>query len=271
MAVKPKSKDQPDEISILEITTGMIQFAVLGESPLIFNRMSEKAKRELLLPRGRLTTAAKAVNVKHDPIQEYRDSVYRNAGPDPATRLKLPSPSFKGALCTAALDIPGARKSEIGRLVWVPGTHVDIYGVPQLFMGVVRSADISHTPDIRTRAILPRWAGVVTIRFVQPKLTGKAIASLMAAAGIISGVGDFRQEKGKGNFGQFRCVDASDEEFLDVIKTGGREAQDEALHHFTCYDEDSEELLQWYEKEIRNRGRSSVVTLRDDGMKDAAD
>lgn len=256
MAAKPKTADKPTELSILEITQGEVTFAAVGMMPLIFNRMSEKVKRELLMPRGRMNTAEKAVNLKHNPIQEYRDSVYRNYGPEPKTRLCLPAPAFKGAMATAALRIPGTTKSEIGQLTWVPGERVDVYGVPKLFMGVVRSADMNKTPDIRTRAILGKWACVFSVRFVQPNLTASAIANLMAAAGIIAGVGDFRQEKGKGNYGQFRLADLDDAEFQEIVANGGREAQDNALEHIACYDGESAELLEWYEQEIVRRGRS---------------
>lgn len=255
MPVKPKSAEAPTEIDILEITTGRVEFLIVGTSPLIFNRMAEKAKRSLLLGGTRKTAADKAANLKHEPIEEYRASVYRNAGSDCLTRLKLPAPAFKGAMSTAALDLPGAKKSEIGRLCWVTGTHVDVWGVPQLLMSVVRSADMNKTPDIRTRAIVPQWACRISIAYVQPKLNGKAIANLMAASGVICGVGDFRQEKGKGSYGQFRLADADDIEFQQIAETGGRQAQDEALQHYQCYDEESDELLSWYSSEIIRLGR----------------
>ena len=250
MATKPTTTE---EISVLEISEGTVTFCVIGNSPLIFNRMAEKAKRELLMPKGRKSTADRAASLKHNPIEEYRNSVYRNVGDTARTRLKLPAPAFKGAMATAALDLPGTKKSEIGRLVWVQGEYVDVYGVPKLLMSVVRSADINKTPDIRTRAIVAEWACSVTIRFVKPKLQARAIGNLMAAAGITAGVGDFRQEKGKGSFGQFRLVDATDPDFLRIISEGGREAQDAGLDACEPYDWDSEELLDWFTKELAKR------------------
>ena len=162
-------------------------------------------------------------------------------------------------MSTAALDLPGTKKTEIGRLTWVVGTHVALYGVPELLMSVVRSADINKTPDIHTRAIVPAWACMVTVRFVQPKLTATAIANLMAAAGVIAGVGDFRQEKGKGNFGQFRLVNPDDAEFRKIVAEGGRVAQDEALLNYRCHDEETEELLDWYSAEVIRLGRAPKV------------
>ncbi len=197
MAVKPKS--EVSEISILEISQGEVRFAVVGTSPYYYNKMSEKAKRTLLLGGRKKTDADKASNLKHDPIAEFRDSCYRFTEHDSLTRLKVPSPSFKGVLGTAALVLPGTRKTEIGRLCWVPDEYCPMWGIPELCMDVVRSADIAKTPDIRTRAKLREWATLITIRFVMPNLTAKAIGNLMAAGGIVAGIGDYRQERGKGN------------------------------------------------------------------------
>ena len=254
MAVKPKS-EAVSEITILEISQGSMEFAIVGTSPYYFNRMSEKAKRTLLLGGRKKTDADKAANLKHNPPEEYRDSVYRYADDNHATRLKVPCPAFKGVMTTAALVLPGTRKTEIGRLVWMPDRFLDFYGIPKLAMDVVRSSDIARTPDIRTRAILPRWACRVEVRFVTPNLNSKSIANLMAAGGIVAGVGDYRQEKGKGNFGQFRCCNLDDPEYLDIVKNEGRKAQDAALHHYEAYDAETEELLSWFSAEVVRLGR----------------
>ncbi len=261
MAVKKASTAaESGAITITGIDVGVVTCLIKGTSPLIFNRMAEKAKRELLLPKGRKTAADKAQNLKHDPIQEFRSSVYqRDAAIGGPTRLILPSPAFKGAMSTAALETPGAKKAQVGRLVWIEGTHVDVYGVPELLMSVVRSADMNRTPDIRTRAILREWACAINVRYAQPTLNRTAIATLLAAAGIIVGVGDFRQEKGKGNYGQFTLVNQDDEGMLRIMKGGGRKEQDEALEAALPYDAESAEMLEWYTAEVARRGRKEAA------------
>lgn len=253
VTLKPKAESA--EISILPISQGKVTFAIVGTTPLIFNRMAEKAKRTLLVGGGKKTAADKAANLKHNPVIEFRDSVTRNKGDECVTRLAIPSPAFKSAMATAALDMPGAKKTEIGRLTWVDGFQVDLYGIPQILLSVVRSADMARTPDIRSRAIVPAWACFVTVNFVQPKLNATVVANLMAAAGITAGVGDFRQEKGKGNYGQFRLADKGDKELAQIIKTGGRVAQDKALLDYKCYDDETEELLEFYSGEVVRLGR----------------
>lgn len=259
-----KISTESAEISVLEISQGKVEVAVVGKKPLIFNRMAAKAQRELLLPKGRKTAADRAQTLKHDPISEYRNSVYRNAGDMRPTRLCFPAPAFKGCMMTAALDLPGTKKTEIGRLAWVEDYSIDMYGVPQLLMSVVRSADMNKTPDIRTRAIVPEWACTMTIAFTRPKLSARAVLNLLAAGGITCGVGDFRQEKGKGSYGQFRIVEEKDKDFQRIIKNGGRAAQDKALENPVCFDAESDELLTWYLQEVAKREVHANPETEDD-------
>lgn len=279
----PKSKTgssaETVEIKVLEISQGRINIAVIGSMPLYFNCVSAKAKRELLMPRGRLTAADKATKLKHDPIAEFRDSVYKTMGDAQPTRLCLPAPAFKGAMMTAALDIPGTKRTEIGRLTWIVGTHVPIWGIPKLKMDIVRNADIARTPDVRTRALVDHWATCFTVAFIKPKLTETAIVNLLSAGGLVAGVGDFRQEKGKGNYGQFevsRSVtgdavlnaggkfgvisDVDDPAFESLMANAGRVQQDAALEAAEPYDDETRDLLDWYNVEIIRRGRDTSET-----------
>jgi len=240
---------------------------MLGTEGLICNRLSEKVKHELLAPRGRLTEFDKATRLKHDPIAEYRASPYTLKDARQPTLLAHVSAAFHKAMMTAALDMPGARKTEIGRRTWVEGEHVGLYGKPYVFMRPVRSADMNRTPDIRTRLLLPEWAARVTVTFVQPLITAQAVANLLAAAGMMIGVGDWRGEKG-GSWGRFRICDKDDPDFLRIVKTGGRAAQEDGLANPVCYDDETTELLSWYQAEMeirKQKGASQHVTAANGG------
>lgn len=241
-------------IYVEPVRTETIALALIGSSPLILNRMSEKAKRELLYPKGRKTTADKQASLKHLPLDEYRASMYvLPEGGD--ALLGVMASAVKGAMMTAALDLPGTRKAQIGRLVHVRGDYAPVYGVPKLFMSVTRSAGMNQTPDIRTRAIVPRWAALVEITYVMPMLTPTAIANLLTAGGVTAGIGDWRPEKGKGAYGQFVVSDANDPTFIAIREGGGREAQQAAVDAPETYDEDSRQLLAWYTTEVLRRGK----------------
>lgn len=247
------------EISVLEVNTCRISFCLLGLSPIILNRLSEKAKGQLLFPPPKKNAAEKASTLKHEPLKEFRASPYLNPDESGPTYLRHLSTAFKGSLRSAALDIPGANKSQVGRLTYVNGDYVDIYGVPQLLMSVTRNSDINHTPDIRTRAIVPKWACRVDVTFVKPLLKEQTVANLFAAAGIMQGVGDWRPGKGSGTYGQFKLVEETDPEFAKIIKTGGRAAQQAAMDDPEAYDVETEELLTWFDAEINRRGFKVVA------------
>jgi hypothetical protein len=255
-----KKKDDGAGIQVTEIERRIIRFNVVGTTPFVANRMSEKVKMGLLLPKGgRMTQAEKAANLKHDPRKEFQNSVYMLPSgpythPQGPTLVAVPAAAFKRAIANAALDIPGAKKAQIGRLSWVESQYLPLYGIPELFMAVVRQAGIDRTPDIRTRAIFPRWATSFEMSFIRPLLNETTLANLLGAAGLIVGVGDGRQEKGALNFGQFRFCADNDEEFMDIVKSSGRDVQEKALETCKCYDEETERLLDWYDVELNRRG-----------------
>ena len=247
-------KSEGTEISVIEITKGIIEFNILGTSPLIYNAMSKKVKEGLLCPALKKNSAEKASTMKHDPISEFRSSVYKSNRDDSSTFLTLPATCFKACLCSAALDMPGASKSQIGRLTYVEGDSIEMFGIPELKMDVVRMADISHTPDIRTRAILPKWACKVVISYVKPLLRDQNVINLLAAAGITQGVGDFRPQKGKGSYGQFSLVGKDSKEFNEIVKSSGRKVQLKAMENPEFYDIESKELFRHHEAETKRRG-----------------
>lgn len=246
-------KPQEEIVDVLRLDQGEARICILGSTGYFANRLSEKAKRELLLPRGRRTKAEQALTLKHEPREEFRASPYRLSDPDAPTLLGLPAVAFKNAMGSAALILPGTHKSDIIKLVYVVGNRVPIWGIPQLHMTGVIQAGIGRTPDIRTRAIIEPWATEIVVRFIKPHLTPQAVVNLLAAAGMCVGVGDWRNEKGKGTYGLFTIVGPDDPAFLHVKKTGGREAQARAMELAVPYDDETAELLTWFDEERERR------------------
>lgn len=248
----PKSKSTTTEIDVLALKTGRFVCHILGVSPLICNSMSAKSRQSLLSP-SKKTTAEKASSAKHDPLAEYRGSLYTSDhGP---TRVVFPSVAFKRALASVATDLGGAKKAQVDRLVWAIGDKIPVWGVPQLRMDVVRSADMTRTPDIRTRAILVEWACRLELAYVEPTITAKTVANLLASAGLVRGIGDFRQEKGAGNYGQFQLVDRDDPAWARIVAAGARPAQEAAIAEPGFYDDEAERLYAWWKSEEERRGR----------------
>jgi hypothetical protein len=232
---------------------GRVTLRLIGTTPLYFNAMSAKAKRTLLIGGGKKTAAEKR-ELKHHPEQEFRDSVYRL--PTGETLLGFPAPGVKGAMATAALETPGVTKTSVQRLIFLPEQKIKVWGKPFLKMDVVRSADMAKTPDIRTRAFLPRWCAEVDIAFVTPTLSVHSVVSLLSNAGAIVGVGDFRQEKGRGSYGTFAVAGDDLGDWADYwaeVTAEGRAMQEAALADPEFADDDTAELMALLQDERTRR------------------
>jgi len=238
-----------ETLSIEAAKQGDITLTLLGQTPLYYNAMSVKAKRSLLIGGGKKTAAEKK-DIKHNPEEEFRDSVYKMATGE--TLLCFPAPAIKGAMATAALETAGITKTSVQRLIFLPEEKIRVWGKPQLKMDVVRSADMNRTPDVRTRAFLPEWCAQVNIRFVTPTLSRNDIISLLINAGMLVGIGDFRQEKGRGSFGTFSVhpEDGGKEaDIINEIKKQSRMVQTHAMEVPEMADLDTEELYEILQEE----------------------
>lgn len=241
MAVK---KAEAGTLSIDPLKQGRVKLRLIGTTPMYMNSMSIKAKRDLLIGGGKKTAAQKK-EIKHNPEQEFRDSAHKKAQGD--TLLCFPAPGVKSAMATAALETAGVTKSSVQRLIFLPEQKIQVWGKPYLKMDVVRSADMNRTPDIRTRCYLPRWVAEVDIAFTMPTLSAHAIVSLLSNAGAIVGLGDFRQEKGRGSYGTFAVAgdDLGDwQGYWDEVTQEARAVQQAALDDPECADEDTIELME---------------------------
>jgi hypothetical protein len=251
-----KTKEKTESmVEIQRLVLGTATFFLLGTSPLMMNRLAKKAKEELLLPGRRKNKAALEATMKHDPPAEYRDSIYRCREQGAPTLVHMPAGAFKKAMSQAAIDIPGASKAQIGRLVKIMTPTVHVFGKPFLSMLPVRLQGIRKTPDIRTRAIFPKWCCKIEVRYVRSIIREVDVTNLIDAAGIIVGVGDGRTEKGTFDLGSWEIVQHDDPRWHEIVKSGGRKIQEAAMADPEADDADSEEMLSWYLSEIVRRER----------------
>lgn len=270
MSLPTSKKAASEYVEILEVQKGHVQFCILGNTPLIYEALSFKGKCQLLAPGKTKTTAERQQHMKHHPVEEFRESVYRLVDPTAPTYLSAPSAWFKKAMIGSAIDVPGATKSAMGRLCWVLRESSPLYGIPTLKMDMVRSSDMNRTPDIRTRACVAAWACIITIEFARPQVTEKTVTNLLAWAGMIRGVGGWRPEKGSGQYGQFRLVGPTDPEFVRILKTGGRQAQEQAMATPVCYDDESQRLFDYFNEEVTRRELTKETTPAPSKRKGAA-
>ena len=250
------------KVEIQPIKMRQLIVFLVGTSPLIMHRFAFKAWQELLYPSAKKNKAERASSLKHKPLEEYQGCFYRNRNPSQPALFHLPNGMPHQALAAAALDIPGAKRTEMERWTNVADVNINLFGVPQMFMSMVRSSDMNRTPDVRTRPIFPKWACQVTIDYKTDPLTDNNILNLFAAAGAIVGMGDWRPQKG-GPYGKFRLCGAKDAEYLDIIKRQGRAPQQKAYDQPAYWDDETAELMTWFLEAISRRRQDDDVHTDD--------
>jgi hypothetical protein len=252
MAAKKAMVSGNAEITVQPLRRASAKLRIIGLQPLYQNRMPAKVQQGLLVG-TRKKTKVERIEIKHNPLSEYQSSMeIVSAGP---TALGVRVTAVKAAMCTAALETPGLTKSSTQRLLFMPGDYFALYGTPQLKLDVVRSADINRTPDVRSRAYLPKWGAEVEIQYIVPQLSLTSVVTLLSNAGILVGVGDFRQEKGKGAYGSFRVIGSGehDDEWEDLVRNHGRAPQLAAIENPEFADRDTSDLMDFYEQEVGRR------------------
>jgi hypothetical protein len=262
---KTSKKATNEVFEIKALRTQRIIFNIVGETPLIMHRFDFKAWQELLLPSRTKNKAEREQSLKHDPIAEYRGCFYLNRNPNAPTRFHIPEGMIKGAIANAALDIPGATKASIDRLVNIGSKDIYLYGIPQIYCAMTRNSDMARTPDVRTRPIFPRWAiPNIAVDYISDVITEGSILNLASAGGMIIGMGDWRPQRKGGGFGRFRICNADDPDLKDIMKREGRAAQEQAYDKPTEYNEDTSELLSWFFAEISRREKDLPSAIADE-------
>lgn len=184
---------------------------IIGTSPLIMHRFSEKAKRQMLdNMQGR-----KKVKEARDPQADYEEALYRLKGGD---GYGMPAGAFKQATVGGARFYQGLTMTSLRQLMFFRGEPAEdglalvrINGEPQIREDVVR---VQRTTDLRYRPMFPEWTAVLEVTYVPSSLTKSSLLSLIDAGGMGIGIGEWRPEK-NGEFGTYR-IDSTKE--IEVVK-----------------------------------------------------
>jgi hypothetical protein len=188
------SKVEQVELERPSIRTAFIR--IVGDSPLIVHRWSEKTKREML--DKHMGKAEKGREVK-DPQSQYEDTIYYLENGDHG----FPSSAFKQAAVRAG-KLLGIAMTDTKTMFHVNGTVeqelATIEGTPRMREDIVRVSNGS--PDIRYRAEYPEWSTVIAVHYNPQIATLEKIVSLIEHGGFGVGVGEWRPEK-NGQFGRY--------------------------------------------------------------------
>lgn len=170
-----------------------LKFTLIGETPLIVHRFSEKVKKQML---DKQQGKKIGKNKFREPEVEYEDAKYKMSdGSDgfPALAIKqsivdsarffddLPMTFLRGAIFVVADD------KETG-LVKIN------YGREEMVEDAVRLSG-GGTTDLRYRPYYYDWSIDLKLRVDAGLLTVEQVAALLYRAGISQGIGEWRVER----------------------------------------------------------------------------
>jgi hypothetical protein len=185
------------EIQISRIASETLRVPIIGTSELIQHQWGVKARQQMLdNMQGRKTPKQ-----PKNPEAEYEAAMYRL----PDNGYGHPASAFKLATVEAS-RLYGKDVTKVGLLQFIfffgenRGELVRINGEPRMREDTVRVG--RGGADLRYRPGFPEWSAVLEVRYVSSVLTRDSVLSLIDAAGLTVGVGEWRPEK-KGSFGTF--------------------------------------------------------------------
>jgi hypothetical protein len=174
-----------------------LKLHVTGTTPLLMHN-----------PAGGMSQPSTKLGIKpkFDPEDDARASCYMDEGGG----FYLPSPAFRSAVLEAA---KGRKFGKTFATTIVKGSvfaateqtsllDPDTGEVLRNYEVDTRRVMVQRNGVLRSRAKLPRWAGVVEFEYDEEFISPEHIVELLSIAGRTVGVGDFRPQK-SGPFGRF--------------------------------------------------------------------
>lgn len=195
MAAKAKV-EQPITISEPNLQTAVIR--VMGQSPLVQNKFSAKAKQKMM------ATQAAGSTAKSKKAKEARDfdadfKAAQHISED--GWIGLPAPAFRAALISACRLVGfQMTKAKLSVFVLADGLDADDgtplvkldAGEPEIHEAMVRNA--TGVADIRVRPMWREWAADVRVRWDADQFTLQDVVNLMDRAGQQVGIGEGRPD-----------------------------------------------------------------------------
>jgi hypothetical protein len=202
-------------ILVKQIELAQAKVHLLGTSPLMVNKFSEKSKRQILDKQQKKVGGPKEIrNPWEDAIlgaywlsgepTEYTEEAFLKSVQNGA-RFGFPAVGVKDSACSGAYrnKLSKDKISLYGAFHVTGGELVEIFGEPDIREDTV-TVGISTT-DLRYRIWFRRWETRFDIIFNSAIITLEQILSYFEAGGFAVGIGEYRIEKG-GIFGGYRVA-----------------------------------------------------------------
>lgn len=224
----------PEIIEIKPISSQLILVPVIGTSPLIISKFSDKAKLQMLATQQNETV----VREPRDPHREFEAAMYRFAAQDQGgAGWGIPAVSFKEATVGSARYYKGISMKEVRQYLffrgvwssierkylvrilpqedlWANDPPIDpetgeVTEFPRNREDVVRLAGANHSADLRYRPEFIAWRANLFVTYVQSCISRNSVVNMINAGGMGVGVGEWRPER-RGESGTYRVPDDAD-------------------------------------------------------------
>jgi hypothetical protein len=177
-------------VKLIRMDLRIIDMTVVGDSGLICNRWSEKAKKQM---RDKQMKRAKDAKEAKDPEECFKGSLYEYPGGGHG----FPAIAFKAAAVDACSHVDGITKVLARGAFHIIGDLVKIEGEPSMREDMVRVG--MGVADLRYRGEFKKWSCRVRIRYNARVLSEDQILNLFEIAGFAIGVGEHRPQRDGSN------------------------------------------------------------------------
>ena len=201
-----------ETVSIPAINIQYATITVVGDSPLIVHKWSEKAKKEIL-DKQMKKAKTKGHDAK-DPVRDFIDSLYWLEG-EPVekteegfakaiqngARFGFPSVAFKASAVAAGYR-SGVTKNLVSMYgaFHIDGEFVEINGVPDMREDMCKVG--MGVADIRYRGEFKEWSATFQVKYNASAISLEQLVNLFNLGGFACGLGEWRIEKG-GSYGAY--------------------------------------------------------------------
>lgn len=206
MATKKDTASTVLTVEIPAIDIRRITITLVGDSPLVVHKWSEKARKEML-DKQMKKAKTKGHDAK-DPVRDFIDSLYWLEGePEEKTedgfanaiqngaRFGFPSVAFKSAAVSAGYRAGiTPNKVSMNAAFHIDGEFVEIKGIPSPREDMVKVG--MGVADIRYRGEFKEWRATFTVKYNAAVISAEQLVNLFNLGGFACGVGEWRIEKG---------------------------------------------------------------------------
>lgn len=201
---KPKkvaAEEKEAKFTIPPIKKTVANITIIGDSPLLINKFSEKSKREML---EKQTKRAKGAKEARNPLQEVEAATYHM----PDGGYGIPASGLKNCAVSACKFVDGVPMTRAKGAFFVMEeaeglVRLNVKGRPEVDERMVAVGPFGRKVKMaRFRPRFDKWSCTFKVVYDPDTLSAEQLLNLYERAGFSVGLCEYRPEK-SGNLGMF--------------------------------------------------------------------